>query len=345
MHSRVLTLTVSAVAIFLGCAAAVSAGQSSKPLPYLDPSLPVEQRAADLVSRMTLEEKVSQMMNSSAAIPRLNVPALRLVERGTPRRSTLRLRNHVSAGNRHGGHLGRAARSKQLATVISHRGACQEQRGPPPRQPLHLLRSDLLVAQHQYLSRSALGPRPGDLRRRSIPDRPARRELRRRHAGRRPEVLSRDCHAETLRRALRPGKRAPRLQRRSFAPRSLGYLSPGLSCHHRGRQGRLHHVRLQRGQGQPACGSRPADEDHPARLLELPGLRHLRLRRASMTSVKRMLITHRPTAPTPPLTALLHGTDTNCGQTYNTLPAAVKAGLISRSPTSTYRCAGCSMRA
>ena len=52
-----------------------AAAQSVKPLPYLDPSLPVEERAADLVSRMTLQEKVSEMMNSSEAIPRLDVPA------------------------------------------------------------------------------------------------------------------------------------------------------------------------------------------------------------------------------------------------------------------------------
>src|SRR5262252_3556054 len=42
---------------------------------YLDPSLPAERRAADLVSRMTLEEKVLQMQNNAPAIPRLNVPA------------------------------------------------------------------------------------------------------------------------------------------------------------------------------------------------------------------------------------------------------------------------------
>lgn len=42
---------------------------------YLNPSLPIERRVADLVSRMTLEEKVSQMMNKSPAIERLNVPA------------------------------------------------------------------------------------------------------------------------------------------------------------------------------------------------------------------------------------------------------------------------------
>jgi beta-glucosidase len=53
-----------------------AAAQSAKPLPYLDSSLPKEQRAADLVSRMTLDEKVSEMLDSSEAIPRLNVPAL-----------------------------------------------------------------------------------------------------------------------------------------------------------------------------------------------------------------------------------------------------------------------------
>src|SRR5215469_15395531 len=41
---------------------------------YLNPSLPVGERVKDLVGRMTLEEKVSQMQNHSVAIPRLNVP-------------------------------------------------------------------------------------------------------------------------------------------------------------------------------------------------------------------------------------------------------------------------------
>jgi beta-glucosidase len=42
---------------------------------YLNVSLSAQARAADLVSRMTLEEKVSQTMDSAAAIPRLRVPA------------------------------------------------------------------------------------------------------------------------------------------------------------------------------------------------------------------------------------------------------------------------------
>jgi beta-glucosidase len=42
---------------------------------YKDPDQPLETRVEDLIGRMTLEEKISQMMNGAAAIPRLDVPA------------------------------------------------------------------------------------------------------------------------------------------------------------------------------------------------------------------------------------------------------------------------------
>lgn len=41
---------------------------------FKDPSLPVDQRVNDLVGRMTLEEKIGQMQNAAAGIPRLGVP-------------------------------------------------------------------------------------------------------------------------------------------------------------------------------------------------------------------------------------------------------------------------------
>lgn len=44
-------------------------------LPYQDTSLPADERAEDLVGRLTLEEKVSLMQNSSPAIPRLGIKA------------------------------------------------------------------------------------------------------------------------------------------------------------------------------------------------------------------------------------------------------------------------------
>ena len=43
--------------------------------PFMDPDRPPEVRAADLVSRMTLEEKVLQMQSTAPPIPRLGVPA------------------------------------------------------------------------------------------------------------------------------------------------------------------------------------------------------------------------------------------------------------------------------
>ena len=43
--------------------------------PFRDPQLPVEQRVEDLVSRLTLEEKVKQMLNSTPPVERLGIPA------------------------------------------------------------------------------------------------------------------------------------------------------------------------------------------------------------------------------------------------------------------------------
>jgi beta-glucosidase len=42
--------------------------------PFRNPSLPIQKRVDDLVSRMTLEEEVSQMVHTAAAIPRLGIP-------------------------------------------------------------------------------------------------------------------------------------------------------------------------------------------------------------------------------------------------------------------------------
>jgi beta-glucosidase len=63
-----------ALALALAGAASGAAAQEAKPA-YLDPSLPAVERAKDLVSRMTLEEKASQLVNQARAIPRLKVAA------------------------------------------------------------------------------------------------------------------------------------------------------------------------------------------------------------------------------------------------------------------------------
>ena len=60
--------------LFFLVLALVSPAQTQSPPPYKNPNLPLETRVNDLVSRMTLEEKVSQMMNAAPAIERLGIP-------------------------------------------------------------------------------------------------------------------------------------------------------------------------------------------------------------------------------------------------------------------------------
>jgi beta-glucosidase len=52
-----------------------SQGTQAYEFPFQDPSLTMEARVADLTSRLTLEEKVAQMLNAAPAIQRLGVPA------------------------------------------------------------------------------------------------------------------------------------------------------------------------------------------------------------------------------------------------------------------------------
>ena len=53
----------------------MTVGNDNSAPAYLNPDLPVETRTADLISRMTIDEKISQMSSGAAAIPRLGVPA------------------------------------------------------------------------------------------------------------------------------------------------------------------------------------------------------------------------------------------------------------------------------
>jgi len=46
----------------------------NKTEPFKNPKLPVEKRVDDLISRMTLEEKISQLLDYAVAIPRLGIP-------------------------------------------------------------------------------------------------------------------------------------------------------------------------------------------------------------------------------------------------------------------------------
>jgi beta-glucosidase len=69
------SLRLIAAGVLLAIAVSTADAQSAPdPVLYLNPSLPLSQRVQDVVSRMTLEEEVSQMQNGAPAIPRLNIP-------------------------------------------------------------------------------------------------------------------------------------------------------------------------------------------------------------------------------------------------------------------------------
>ena len=69
--------SVSYRAIKIGSAitGALALAQAANAQLYKDPSQPIPARVADLVGRMTIEEKAGQMQNVAPAIPRLGVPA------------------------------------------------------------------------------------------------------------------------------------------------------------------------------------------------------------------------------------------------------------------------------
>jgi beta-glucosidase len=75
VHDPMTQRFVLGTGLLLLASAAQAAGAHAPIVPYLDIRLTAEQRAADLVGRMTLAEKVSEMQNNSAAVPRLKVPA------------------------------------------------------------------------------------------------------------------------------------------------------------------------------------------------------------------------------------------------------------------------------
>ena len=155
----------------------VSCGAPS--CPYLNPALAPEARAKDLVSRMTLEEKVSQMQDVAPAIPRLGVPAYNWW-------------NEALHGVARNGFATNFPQSIGLAATWDtgadapdrdghrRRRPRQVQRGDSQRRSQPLRRPHVLVAEHQYRPRSALGPRHGDLWRGSVPDREPGSGVRRR---------------------------------------------------------------------------------------------------------------------------------------------------------------------
>jgi beta-glucosidase len=76
MFGRRLKTLAAAASLLAGAVACLPVwGQAASEPAYQDSSLPMERRVDDLVSRMTLDEKAQQLVNTAPAIPRLGVPA------------------------------------------------------------------------------------------------------------------------------------------------------------------------------------------------------------------------------------------------------------------------------
>ncbi len=71
-HRRSIFASILVLMIYIQMAPSSDAQKAPE---YKNTALPFEKRVDDLVSRMTLEEKVSQMMNGAAPIDRLGIPA------------------------------------------------------------------------------------------------------------------------------------------------------------------------------------------------------------------------------------------------------------------------------
>ena len=212
---------LAGLAVLAGAANATGATGAAVPA-YLNTSLPPEVRAADLVHRMTLREKASQLVNGARAIPRLGVPAYNWWSEalhGVAVDGTTEFPEPIGLGAT----FDVAGRSRD-GPRHRHRGPGRARAGSARRRLDDLSRPRLLGAQHQHLPRSPLGPRTGDLRRGPVPHRPHGRRLRHGHAGLRSTLLPRDLHAEALRRAQRA--RSPRVTSPTSTSASTTWRTP-----------------------------------------------------------------------------------------------------------------------
>src|SRR3954447_2143200 len=73
-YPQALVAALVALASTISCTDKAGSGDAAPP-PFRNPALGFEERAQDLVGRLTLEEKAAQLGNVAPAVPRLGIPA------------------------------------------------------------------------------------------------------------------------------------------------------------------------------------------------------------------------------------------------------------------------------
>ena len=189
------------------------AGAEKAPL-WKDAAQPMESRVRDLVGRMTLEEKARQVCNVAPAITRLGLPAYDYWNESLHGIG----RNGIATVFPQA--IGMAASFDPallhtVADAIATEGRAKnrEYTGSAQRRQHQLLRAVLLVAEHQHISRPALGPRTGDLRRGHFSDGENGGGFHPGIAGRRSQVREGDGVRETFCRPQRAGSGAAQFRR------------------------------------------------------------------------------------------------------------------------------------
>ena len=273
--SRVTAVLLALSAIAAGGAQAQAPGPA-----YLDAAQPLDRRVDDLVSRMTLEEKASQLVNTTRAIPRLGVPEYNLWSEALHGVANNGIATVFPQA------IGLAATfDAPLVKRMAEATALEARVKFEPREPRGPRRADLpgahlLLAEHQHLPRPALGPRAGDLRGGPVPDGQARRRVHHGPAGQRPRSPGGHRHRQALRGSQRPRAAAPRLRREGLPPRHRGHVPAGVPRRRR-RLGRVKSVMCVYNaiNGVPGCANEFLLDGTLRAAVEVRRLRHRRLRR------------------------------------------------------------------
>ena len=274
-HPRIVLL--AALIVIIAFVAPTSFAQDTSNFPYMNPKLSPEERAADLVHRMTLEEKASQLVNQARAIPRLEIPAYDWWSEA--------LHGVIADGaTEFPEPIGLAAtfdvpRIHEMATAIGIEGRIKHV------QPERAGHSNIFEGLDFWAPNVNIFRDPrwgrGQETYGEDPFLSARLAVAfvTGMQGDDPALLPRHLHAQTLRRSQRPRTHAPLRRRGRQQARRRRHLSAGIPRRRRRRPRGVGHVRLQRDQRRARLREPVPAAAHSARRMGIPGLCGLRLRR------------------------------------------------------------------